>query len=149
MKASRILIIDQDDAFIRNVQTYFEALGVDVISAEEGTAGYRLAKTTDPGLIVLDTILPNLNGFQICHIINKNGNIFPKEGIKGYKSILNLLRTLKPITFNVQPKNKKDGPGFTIQPFNIIDEKTTFINPLFEDVFFSPVYQVKKILNAK
>jgi hypothetical protein len=81
--------------------------------------------------------------------INKNGNIFPKEGIKGYKSILNLLRTLKPITFNVQPKNKKDGPGFTIQPFDIIDEKTTFINPLFEAVFFSPVYQVKKILNAK
>ena len=69
MKASRILIIDQDDAFIRNVQTYFEVLGVDVISAEEGTAGYRLAKTTDPGLIVLDTILPNLNGFQICRLL--------------------------------------------------------------------------------
>ena len=69
MKASRILIIDQDDTFIRNVQTYFEALGVDVISAEEGTAGYRLAKTTDPGLIVLDTILPNLNGFQICRLL--------------------------------------------------------------------------------
>ena len=81
--------------------------------------------------------------------INKNGNIFPKEGIKGYKSILNLLRTLKPITFNVQPKNKKDGPGFMVHPFDLIDDKTTIINPLFEAVFFEPVNKVKKILNTK
>ncbi|SVD79031.1 uncharacterized protein METZ01_LOCUS431885 [marine metagenome] len=69
MKTSRILIIDQDDTFIRHVQSYFETLGVDVISAEEGTEGYRLAKTTDPGLIILDTVLPNLNGFQICRLL--------------------------------------------------------------------------------
>ena len=49
MKASRILIIDQDDVFIRHVQAYFTTLGVDVISADEGTEGYRLAKTRDPG----------------------------------------------------------------------------------------------------
>ncbi|MBT3217434.1 MAG: hypothetical protein HOD97_02160 [Candidatus Marinimicrobia bacterium] len=82
-------------------------------------------------------------------LVNKDGNIFPKKGIKGYKSILNLLRTLKPITFEVKPKNRKLGQGFTFQPFDIIDEKTTCINPLFESVFFSPVYQVKKILISK
>ena len=69
MIASRILIIDQDDVFIRHVQAYFTTVGVDVISADEGTEGYRLAKTRDPGLIILDTIIPNLNGFQICRLL--------------------------------------------------------------------------------
>ena len=81
--------------------------------------------------------------------INKNENIFPTEGMKGYKSILNLLRTLKPITFNVQPKNRKDGLGFLVHPFDLIDDKTTIINPLFEAIFFEPVYKVKKIINTK
>ncbi|MBT3299662.1 MAG: hypothetical protein HN657_02340 [Candidatus Marinimicrobia bacterium] len=80
---------------------------------------------------------------------HKDGNIFPKKGIKKHKSIMNLLRALKPIAFIVQPKNKKDGEGFTFHPFDIVDEKTTLINPLFEVLFFSPVYQIKKILNKK
>jgi hypothetical protein len=69
--------------------------------------------------------------------------------MKGYKSILNLLRALKPITFNVQPKNRKDGLGFMVHPFDLIDDKTTIINPLFEAIFFEPVYKVKKIINTK
>ena len=81
--------------------------------------------------------------------ISNEGNIYPKKGAKGFKGDLNLLRTLNPIIFKVQPKNTKDGPGFIVQPFDIIDEYTTQINPLFEAVFFSPVYQVKKIMNAK
>ena len=66
MKTSRILIIDQDDTFIRHVQSYFETLGVDVISAEEGTEGYRnwMLNYDD-----MDTVLPNLNGFQICRLL--------------------------------------------------------------------------------
>jgi len=82
-------------------------------------------------------------------INSADGNIFPKTGIKGYKTILNLLRTLKPITFTVSPKNIKDGGGFTFQPLIIVDGKTTEINPLFEAIFFAPVYLVKKSLTLK
>ena len=80
---------------------------------------------------------------------SKTGNIYPKEGTKGYKSALNLLRTLNPIVFNVNPKNKKDGPGFKLHAFDIIDERTTVINPTFEAVLFKPIYHVKRIINAK
>lgn len=81
--------------------------------------------------------------------LSKNGNIFPKEESKGYKSALNLLRTLNPVIFKINPKNKKDGPGFTLHAFDIVDQKSTFINPLFDAVFLSPIYQVKKIMNVK
>ncbi len=63
--------------------------------------------------------------------------------------MLNLLRTLNPITFEVQPKNRKDGHGFRFRPFDLINDKTTKINPIFEAVFFTRVTQIKKILNPK
>jgi len=80
---------------------------------------------------------------------HKDGNIYPKKNSKGYKPVLNLIRTLHPITFTIQPKNKKDGQGFTLQPFDKSDNLATNINPLFEAVFFKPIYHVKKVLNAK
>ena len=77
-----------------------------------------------------------------------NGNLMPRKGDKGYKTKMNLLRTLGPMKFKAQPKNIKDGAGFTFYPFDIIDEKTTRLNPLFDAVFFQPVHTVKKELTS-
>jgi len=81
--------------------------------------------------------------------ITKDGNIFPKKGTKSQKSIMNLLRMLHPVTFHVDTKNKKDGQGFTFHAFDIINESTTRINPIFEAIFFSRVNHVKKLLNKR
>jgi len=75
------------------------------------------------------------------------GNLLPEEHAKHYKKALNLVRTLKPIVFHVKPANKEEGPGFFFQPFEIIDEKTTRLNPLFDALFFCAIGTVKKILN--
>ena len=74
-------------------------------------------------------------------------NLLPDESAGNYKKVLNLVRTLKPIVFHVKPSNKEDGPGFFFQPFEVIDEKTTRLNPLFDALFFCAISTVKKILN--
>jgi len=74
-----------------------------------------------------------------------NGNLMPKKGDKNYKIIMNLLRTLGPMKFKIQPKNSNDGDGYILHPFDIIDESTSQINFMFEVVFFIPLYIVKKI----
>ncbi len=73
-------------------------------------------------------------------------NLLPDQSEKSYKRVLNLVRTLKPITFDVIPKNMKDGDGFILHPFDIIDEKTTRLNPLFDAVFFCSIETTKKAL---
>ncbi len=78
---------------------------------------------------------------------SENGNLLPDEEAKHYKKVRNLVRTLKPIVFHVKPANKEDGPGFFFQPFEVIDEKTTRLNPLFDALFFCAVPTVKKVLN--
>jgi len=78
---------------------------------------------------------------------SRQNNLLPEKESKQYKKVLNLVRTLKPIVFHVKPAHKEDGPGFFFQPFDIIDEKTTKLNPLFDALFFCSVGTVKKALN--
>jgi len=77
----------------------------------------------------------------------ENGNLLPKPEEKNYKNIVNLVRTLKPIEFEIKPKNRKDGEGFKVSPFDVVDEHTTLLNPVFDALFFCPIETVKKILN--
>ena len=78
---------------------------------------------------------------------SEQNNLLPDKEEKSYKRVLNLVRTLKPIVFTVRPKRKEDGTGFMFQPFDIIDEETTRLNPLFDAIFFCSIGTVKKLLN--
>ena len=78
---------------------------------------------------------------------SERGNLLPAKDDKAYKNVMNLIRTLSPIEFEVQPKNASDGDGFTFTPFDKIDENTTRLNPIFDAMFFCSVDTVKKILN--
>ena len=78
---------------------------------------------------------------------SKQDNLLPAKEEKNYKKVLNVVRTLKPIIFHVKPANKEDGSGFFFQAFDIIDENTTKLNPVFDALFFCSVDTVKKVLN--
>ena len=69
MNSNRILIIDQDATFIQTVSNYFKSIGIEVVSTGDGIEGYRMAKKEKPGVVILDTDLPNLNGFQVCRLL--------------------------------------------------------------------------------
>jgi hypothetical protein len=79
--------------------------------------------------------------------VNAKDNLLPKKDDKSYKNVVNLVRTLNPIKFEVKPAKREDGAGFEIHPFDIIDENTTRLNPLFDAIFFCSVDTVKKVLN--
>ena len=76
---------------------------------------------------------------------DRNNNLMPKEGHRNYKTIINLLRTIGPMKFEVRPKNSKDGDGFILRPIEIIDNNTCRINFMFEVLFFLPIQLIKKI----
>ena len=76
---------------------------------------------------------------------DRNNNLMPKEGHRNYKTIINLLRTIGPMKFEVRPKNSKDGDGFILRPIEIIDNNTCRINFMFEVLFILPIQLIKKI----
>ena len=79
----------------------------------------------------------------------ENGNFLPSKESKEYKKVLNLIRTLSPITFSVRPARREDGEGFDFQAFDTIGKEIIKLNPIFEALFFCSVETVKKILNYK
>ena len=74
-------------------------------------------------------------------------NFLPQKDEKNYKKILNVVRTLKPIVFNVKPANPEDGSMFFFQAFDIVDENKTKLNPIFDAIFFCSIDTVKRFLN--
>ncbi len=69
MRGCRILIIEDEPALARGLKDMFVAKGCEVISAIEGEAGLGLALSAKPDLILLDIMLPKINGYEICREI--------------------------------------------------------------------------------
>jgi DNA-binding response OmpR family regulator len=71
----KILIIEDEEQIIEICRDYLIADGFDVISASNGNSGLDLACSAEPSLILLDLMLPGLDGMTICRQIRKESPI--------------------------------------------------------------------------
>ncbi len=71
---SRILVIEDDVAILRGLKDNLVAESYEVLTAEDGEEGYRLAREEDPDLIILDLMLPTLSGYEICRKLRDEGD---------------------------------------------------------------------------
>lgn len=72
---SKILIIEDDVAIAELEKDYLELSGFEVSIEATGDAGLKAALEGDVSLVVLDLMLPNLDGFDICRKIREEKNI--------------------------------------------------------------------------
>ncbi len=62
--ARTVLVVDDDEGIRRLLSVELEPYGVRVIEARDGDEGVRIARTQRPDVILLDVLMPNLNGWQ-------------------------------------------------------------------------------------
>jgi DNA-binding response OmpR family regulator len=65
----RILVVDDEQDILLLLQRRLESAGYDVTTAATGSEGLEKARKESPDLIVLDLMLPGLDGYQICGIL--------------------------------------------------------------------------------
>ena len=63
---TRILIIDDDVNYLKSLKAVLDVKGYDVITASNGQSGLKKAFNQAPDIIILDVIMPHLNGIQTC-----------------------------------------------------------------------------------
>jgi DNA-binding response OmpR family regulator len=77
MTSARILIVEDEPALLRGLKDTFASKSWEVFTASNGQAGFDLALEKEPDLILLDIMLPKMNGYEICRGLRKQGMEVP------------------------------------------------------------------------
>ena len=72
-----VLIVEDERAIVEILKFNLKREGYETMEALDGETGLKLALEGDPDLILLDVMLPKLNGFDICAAIRKAGRVTP------------------------------------------------------------------------
>lgn len=64
--SKKILVVDDEQSIVTLLQYNLEQAGYEVITAQDGSEGFEKAITDAPDLIVLDLMLPSIDGMEIC-----------------------------------------------------------------------------------
>src|SRR5690606_6229788 len=69
---ARILIVDDSPSQLLGIQRIVEKLGHQILTATDGAAGVEAARAQLPDLVLMDVVMPNLNGFQATRTLARD-----------------------------------------------------------------------------
>jgi len=67
--AKKILVVDDEENIVTMVEARLTSSGYDVITAADGQEGLAKARKENPDLIILDIMLPKLDGYKVCRML--------------------------------------------------------------------------------
>jgi DNA-binding response OmpR family regulator len=107
--AKRILVIEDNPRVLAVVRKRLETSGYQVITAQDGIEGLELAKSSKPDRIVLDVMLPEKDGFEVCRELKDDA---------AYKRIPILLLTVRSQTRDVERGMRSGADAYLTKPFD-------------------------------
>ena len=117
--AKRILVVDDEKDLVVMISTALKHKGYEVITANDGQEGLEKAKTENPDLIVLDLMLPRINGYKGCGLLKKDTR---------YAKIPIILLTAKANAEDIELGKKVGADAYITKPY----ERETLISKIEE-----------------
>ena len=68
----RVLLVDDEPSIVKMVGKRLEVEGFDVLMAMDGQEGLKKAQAEQPDVIILDLMLPKLNGYEVCTMLKQD-----------------------------------------------------------------------------
>jgi DNA-binding response OmpR family regulator len=116
MDRKKILVIDDEHDLLALVKFRLEANDYIVVTAADGEEGLLLFKNEKPDLVLLDIIMPKLDGFSVCQTLKKD----PLN-----KDIPVIMLTAKDRPDDIKQAQRCGASGYVIKPF---DAETLLFN---------------------
>lgn len=134
---TKILVVEDEEKISAIIEEFLRGEGYEVITAEDGLTALELATKFQPTIVLLDWMLPKLNGMEVCRKLREQGNVGiimltakSEEtdkiiglgvGADDYITkpfslrelaarIQSLLRRLEPVNVSTQPEQRNFGP---------------------------------------
>jgi len=73
---AKILIVDDEPSIIKLVRAYLEPEGYEIYTAEDGPSALKAARAFNPDLIVLDVMLPGMDGVEVLTRLRRESNVY-------------------------------------------------------------------------
>jgi len=108
-KKSKILVIDDDPDAVETMTAILETRDYEVVTALSGLEGITKAREEKPDLIIMDVMMPKLDGFTICKMIKDNEEI---------KNIPVILLTGKGLVGDVEKGFAAGASDYMIKPID-------------------------------
>jgi len=67
----KILVVDDEPDALDLIQYNLKAAGYDVVTADDGEEALKKARTTHPSLVILDVMLPEVDGLEVCKLLRR------------------------------------------------------------------------------
>lgn len=107
--SKKILIVDDEPAILTMVVNRLKANGYECLTAEDGEKGLDMARKEKPDLIILDLMLPKMDGYKVCSLIKKDSR---------YAKIPVILFTAKAQSDDLKWGEEAGADAYLLKPFN-------------------------------
>ena len=74
---TRLLVVEDDSKMLKGLEMFFGSQGYEVVTAADGEEGLSMAIGEDPEIVILDVMLPKINGFDVCKRIRQENPHLP------------------------------------------------------------------------
>lgn len=106
--AKKILIVDDEKDLVEIVKLGLAPLGYEIFEAYDGNEGLEKARSIKPDLIILDLMLPKMDGYQVCRMLKFDIN---------YKDIPIILLTARAAKNDIKMGEEAGANAFITKPF--------------------------------
>ncbi len=110
--ARKILVVDDETELLKAISILLKTSGYEVITAQDGQEGLEKAKSLSPDLIVLDVLMPKMDGYEVCRMLK-----FDEK----YKSIPIIMLTAKVQDIDKAMGKKVGADDYITKPFETQD----------------------------
>ena len=73
--SNTVLVVEDEPNLLTALKYTLEQEGYDTLTAVDGESGLRIAQSMSPDLVILDVMLPSLDGFEVCRILRRQSNV--------------------------------------------------------------------------